>query len=112
MGVCYCRIYDEYRRTHEWLNLCFHLCCVAMFRCFVALVQTVDYQKVLTGILNVFGCHCRPLVFGAWLISSLFTYYCQCFVRLLFMQCVGFSFIYLFVLYIVEPKDLLLSAGL
>ena len=84
--------------------MCFCLCCVAMFWCLWFLVQTVGYQKVLTCILNVFGCHCTPLISGAWLVSSSFTYYCQYFVRLLFTQYVGFSFIYLVVLSIVRAE--------
>ena len=63
--------------------LSFMLCCNVLV--FVVFVQTVGYQKVLTCKLNVFGCHCRPLIIGAWLISSLFIHLLlHVYVRLLF----------------------------
>ena len=51
---CTCRIYEEYRRTCEWLNWCFCcvLCCVAMFWCLCGF-WAYGYPKsnVLTDIL-------------------------------------------------------------
>ena len=90
--------------------LLFMLCCNVLV--FVVLVQTVGYQKVLTCILNVFGCHCSPLIIGAWLISSLFIHLLLPVFCLIIVYAVCRVFIYLFVLYIVEPKTLSQSPGL
>ena len=70
MVLCNCRIYEEYRRTCEWLIFCALVHVVVAV--FGAWVQTLGYQKCLN--INIFGCHCRPLTLRAWHVRGSFTY--------------------------------------